>query len=93
MKIYKIRKVKLDTLQKLLLCDKIRLSDIPQKERVLDVATYLYAFRVSRMMNPQRFHEDLNIMRKDLKILPPARREQWLHYYWDSIETYKNNWM
>jgi hypothetical protein len=93
MKIYKIKKFNLDTLQKLLLCDKIRLSNIPQKIRVLNVATYLYAFRVSRTMNSQRFREDLDIMRKDLKILPPARREQWLHYYWDSIEAYKNKWV
>lgn len=79
----------LNFLGEMLLCNKIRLSDIPKTLRTLDVATYLYALRVSRNFPGQRYSEDLNIMKSDFDSLNPSKKNRWMHYYEDSVEIIK----
>lgn len=76
----------LNMVQEMLLSNQIRLSDIPKVTRTLDVATYLYALRVSRNISGIRYSEDLKIMKSDFDSLNASKRNRWMHYYHDSVE-------
>lgn len=78
-------------LRNMLLSNKIRLTDIPQVLRMMDVSIYLTALRISREISRQRYQEDLDVMRSDFLKLAPQKRKQWSHYYFDSDRYMKNS--
>ncbi len=50
----------------MLLSNKIRLADIPAGLRVQNESVYITAFRVSRNVSDEWYHEDLQVLEDDL---------------------------
>lgn len=73
----------------LLLDNRIRLSDIPQKKRLDYYVYYVYAFRVDRNISRNRYIEDLQIMAEDIKQFTGFDKDNWQRMYNDKLDQLK----
>lgn len=53
-------------IKNMLLCDEIRLKDVPQAVRISSRGIYVTAFRISNKLSCKRFIQDLNILCRDI---------------------------
>ena len=60
------RQEALQWIQSMLLCDEIRLKDIPKKIRTSSSSTYSAALRVSNKLSFNRFIQDMKILCQDI---------------------------
>lgn len=63
---YFFRQEALQWIQSMLLCDEIRLKDIPSKIRTSSGSTYSTALRVSNKLSCKRFIQDMKILCRDI---------------------------
>lgn len=71
-----------------LLCDKIRLEDVPKEIRAASGAVYITALRISNIISCERFVQDLTILAQDICTLPPdhPNRHRLIQVLRDRIE-------
>lgn len=72
----------------MLLCDKIRLEDVPKEIRATSGAIYITALRISNIISCERFVQDLTILAQDICTLPPdhPNRHRLIQVLRDRIE-------
>ena len=64
------RESTLQWVEKMLLCDMIRLRDVPKEIRTAAGGVYITALRISNSVSAKRFVQDLIVLAQDIYTMP-----------------------
>ena len=64
--LYSVYEITLQWIRNMLLCDEIRLKDIPYEVRTSSCSIYVMAFRISNKISCNRFVKDMQLLCQDI---------------------------
>ncbi len=76
----------LSFMQNMLLCDKLRLQDVPFSIRSKNDCIYITALGISRHFSQERYEEDLHTLKNDIKFISKSKKTHMEHIYQSSLD-------